>query len=269
MNRKHEYNVGDVYGLKSITRIWRNKDDNCLWIDTVCTHCGKTLQMRARMIFDQRNQSCSCTQRKYRDGNEIYSRLYAIWANMKYRCNTRSCPAYFRYGGTGIKVCSEWNDFEQFKEWAIVNGYSDNLTIDRIDTHGDYCPENCQWITKSDNTAKANKVSQHRKSDRGEYYAISPAGTFLKFDNAEKFGRDNNLCGAQIRRCSRSGNTYNGWKFGYTSQLVSEAVSTIESITGNCEEASRVHDEWKRMAPTIGEDIVSTNGNIGANEICI
>ena len=86
------------------------------------------------------------------------TRLYRTWCNMKGRCYRKSMKRYERYGGRGITVCKEWKDsFEIFKEWALSNGYSDNLTLDRIDNNGNYCPENCRWIT--------NKEQQSNKSD--------------------------------------------------------------------------------------------------------
>lgn len=74
-------------------------------------------------------------------------RLYQIWLNMRYRCNAVTHKHYEDYGGRGITYCKEWEEFEPFYEWAIHNGYEDNLTLDRINNDGNYEPSNCRWIT--------------------------------------------------------------------------------------------------------------------------
>lgn len=85
------------------------------------------------------------------------TRLYRIWHSMKQRCNNPNNTSYHNYGGKSIRVCKEWNEFQGFSEWAISNGYSDELTLDRINGDGNYEPSNCRWITM--------KEQQNNKSD--------------------------------------------------------------------------------------------------------
>ena len=84
----------------------------------------------------------------YDPTNKSHRRLKQCYADMKRRCYSPQNVMYHRYGARNISVCDEWrNSFEAFFIWALKNGYSDNLTLDRIDTDKDYCPENCRWTT--------------------------------------------------------------------------------------------------------------------------
>ena len=102
------------------------------------------------------------------------TRLYMIYNNMKSRCYKPYANEYKEYGQRGIKICSEWiekNGFVNFYNWAMVNGYSDDLTIDRIDNDKGYSPENCRWITRKAqlNNKRNNRIIEYN----GESHNVS------------------------------------------------------------------------------------------------
>ena len=82
------------------------------------------------------------------------SGLYHSWQNMKQRCCNPKNPKYPRYGGRGITVCKEWQDITGFFAWAKESGWKQGLTIDRIDNNKGYCPDNCRWVSVSENSRK-------------------------------------------------------------------------------------------------------------------
>lgn len=96
--------------------------------------------------------------------------LSSIWRGMKHRCyNIDPCKDQARYyRNKGIKICDEWlNDFESFKTWATSHGYKIGLCIDRIDSDKNYCPENCRWITREENSRRAGLLTKQRHPQRG------------------------------------------------------------------------------------------------------
>ena len=120
------------------------------------------------------------------DSPESKTRIYRIWQLMKRRCNSPTCKSYKDYGGRNISICDEWNDFRNFKTWALEYGYADNLTIERIDVDGNYCPENCKWIPRA---AQAwNKSNSHFLTAFGETKTIGEWATSsgLKYDTIER-----------------------------------------------------------------------------------
>lgn len=132
--------------------------------------CGRTTITTSNNLRSGRIVSCGCNKNKdnhHRTHGLSNSRLFSIWENMKSRCKNSSVKCFKHYGGRGITVCPEWdNSFMSFYNWAVQNGYDDDLTIDRIDANGNYEPSNCRWVTQTEqirNRRESIKVIFHGK----------------------------------------------------------------------------------------------------------
>lgn len=140
--------------------------------------CGNKVMVFKENLLSGHTRSCGCLKEEIikAGAHTIHglsrTRLYRIWKDMRRRCNNPSRINYHRYGGRGIKVCDDWNkDFICFYRWAIDNGYDDTLSIDRIDNDSGYFPENCRWVS---NTQQANNRRSNRLLEcNGEIHTIS------------------------------------------------------------------------------------------------
>lgn len=128
-----------------------------MWAIFECPKCLKHIErMKHQGVKQEQCQECF---RAYHKQTQIthgdrYSRLYRTWTNMKARCYNPKEPKYIHYGAQGITVCKEWMDYTIFKAYALANGYTDDLTIDRIDPSKNYEPFNCQFIPNKENAGK-------------------------------------------------------------------------------------------------------------------
>lgn len=117
-------------------------------------------------------RKCGYKYANYGTHNKYKTRLYTIWVNIKSRCNRETATGFQYYGGKGIKICEEWStNFINFYNWSMNNGYSDDLTIDRIDVNGNYEPSNCRWVSKKEQAN--NKTTNHYITYNGETKTIS------------------------------------------------------------------------------------------------
>lgn len=129
--------------------------------------CGTIIYLETNALVKNPYISCGCKRqagmkRKINKNLTPEKSLYQRWSNMKRRCENSEYRDYHLYGERGIKVCTEWSEsFQVFYDWAANNGYKKNLQIDRIDTNGNYEPNNCRWVTVQQNAwNRRNKLSQ-------------------------------------------------------------------------------------------------------------
>lgn len=125
--------------------------------------CGIVKSIAQQSLIRSNTKSCGCLLKDVLSTHsDSKTRLYGIWAHIKQRCNNPNLHAFNRYGGIGITVCDQWvNSFEIFKEWALSNGYTDKLSIDRLDNTKGYSPDNCRWATR---LIQARNTRGHSKS---------------------------------------------------------------------------------------------------------
>ncbi len=139
-----------AYTDKRHTAIWQCKCD-----------CGNIVEVRGDALRNGTIRSCGCLQEdRLKEAltkhGQSRSKLYKVYHSMKGRCYNKNSREYHNYGARGIAVCNEWlSSYETFYDWAIENGYRENLTIDRIDVNTGYEPDNCRWVN--------NKTQQNNK----------------------------------------------------------------------------------------------------------
>ncbi len=164
MERKNE--VGNRYGKLTVIAYagstGPNGRKNACWL--CACDCGLTTVVKGVNLRRGKTTSCGCEKEKFFKKTHGYSdteRLYGVWEQMRSRCNNPNNPRYKNYGAKGLTICEEWDDYAEFRRWAYSNGYAEpnaesprgsHLSIDRIDPSKGYSPDNCRWVTSSENT---------------------------------------------------------------------------------------------------------------------
>lgn len=166
---KESISKEDISGMKfgRLTAIERIPNTKRIMWRCICD-CGNETTSRRERLFSGEKKSCGCLALKHGKTN---TRLHRIWCSMRQRCYDKNCQKYYRYGARGITICEEWKkDFATFYEWAINNGYKDNLSINRINNDKGYYLENCHWAT---NEEQMNNYSRnHLITYKGETKTI-------------------------------------------------------------------------------------------------
>lgn len=143
--------VMEYIGIENHHSLWKCKCE-----------CGNEKVVGGNYLITGRTKSCGCYQLESIKTRSIThglsnERLYNIWKNMLRRCENETNARYADYGGRGIYVCKEWHNIKVFVDWALKNGYADNLEIDRINNDGSYEPSNCKWSTRREQTLNTRR----------------------------------------------------------------------------------------------------------------
>lgn len=158
----------------------KTNDGKIKW-ECLCD-CGKTVFVAGTLLKSGKTKSCGCLQKEKisniaKTHGYSKTRLYKIWKGMRQRTKNSNNPSFNRYGERGITICKEWEIFLNFREWALNNGYSENLTIDRIDNNKGYSPDNCRWATWKEQAN--NKSNVPKIALKGELHTCAEWGDIL------------------------------------------------------------------------------------------
>lgn len=172
--------TGRVFGRLTVIERAGSANNRALW--RCRCECGNEHITQGQRLRNGKVKSCGCLRAErvklYRlthgDARKgMRTRLHRIWTNMLARCRNTTNPAFDRYGGRGITI--EWPNYETFRDWALANGYADDLSVDRIDNDGPYSPNNCRWATTRIQVHNSTSISSVMRSDGRRFECIVDA----------------------------------------------------------------------------------------------
>ena len=159
--------------------------------------CGSQFVARIDAIKSGAQMGCGCfhipmTLKAVVKHGDYKSPLYKCFMAMRKRCNNKADPNYRHYGGRGISVCDDWDNYEAFKEWATLGGYKKGLVLDRVDNNRGYSPENCRWVTQKENMQNTRK-SCIWSTPEGDFNSLKDACDHYGKDIHTRFRSSNPL----------------------------------------------------------------------------
>ncbi len=159
LKSRYGVSVGDTINRLTLIGEMFHSPEKSTWRGVFSCSCGNYSVADVSYVKRGRIRSCGClalevrrsSDLKYKKHGLTKNPVYNVWSSMMGRCHNPNVPNYINYGGRGIKVCKPWHDVKVFYDWAISNGYKDELQLDRIDNNKGYSPDNCRFVTCSEN----------------------------------------------------------------------------------------------------------------------